>query len=137
MKEDAYQNGSIIFNFTREELKKAKVSEIENIKNAIGMGLSGFSSKHVFPNFRIELEDCSHITTLITFNPNRDIVEDRPKKKEYSRQDYTIILSRLMLTIYKLNALSQLEHLIFFFKYPRLSLFLLFTMITGMYLFDP
>lgn len=74
---------------------------------------------------------------MVMFNPNRDIVEDRPKKKEYSRKEISFMISKLVLTIYKIFDIENIEKLVFYFKYPNLSKFLRIAIIIFLIYFDP
>ena len=46
--------------------------------NMLGMKNSNENKLRLLnPKFEIQISDLSHISTMIKFNPNRDIVEDR------------------------------------------------------------
>ena len=40
------------------------------------------------------------IKTFVAFNPNRDILEDRPKKNDYKLKEIQFVLSKSALALY-------------------------------------
>lgn len=89
------------------------------------------------PQFEIDIQDLSSIDTMIRFNPNRDVVEDRPRQKEYPRQEMGMVLNKVLIIFYKLSSLENYEHIIFYFEYPNLSHFLRVGIVIFIMYFDP
>ena len=54
--------------------------------------------KVLSPKLEIEVREMNKINTYIAFNPNRNILEDRAKKDDYSRKDMALVMSRTLLT---------------------------------------
>ena len=52
---------------------------------------------------------------MIRFNPNRDVVEDRPRQKESSRQEIGMVINKVLIIFYKISSLSHYENMIFYF----------------------
>ena len=94
------------------ETKKRKVSE------------QGSDNKLV-PKFEIELRDMSNLKTYFFFNPNKQTLENRAKKNDYSRKEISLVMSRTALTKQMVEEMLVLERLIFYFLYPKFSKFCL------------
>ena len=103
----------------------------------LGLADNKANDESQLPRFEVEVNDISSIRTYVVFNPNRDVVEDRPKQKEYSRHEIAVMVSRLMVAIYKILALEELERLVFYFTYPKFSSFLLVCILIFILNFDP
>jgi hypothetical protein len=89
------------------------------------------------PKLEIEVQEMSVMKTLIAFNPNRDIVEDRPRKTEYKIKEIQMVLSKATIGFNKILDINEYYRLIFFFKYPKFSFFCMFSMIVFTLFFDP
>ncbi len=80
----------IAYPLSLDDLKKSKLAEgmkhaQDSLMSMFGMHGGTQSDGPIDPKLEMEIKDLSQIKANITFNPNRDIVEDRPKQKEYSR----------------------------------------------------
>ena len=94
-------------------------------------------TKELIPKFELEIKDMSQIIANVAFNPNRDVVEDRPKLKEYTRQQISIMISKMVINIYKIADIEELEKLVFYFKYPMFSNFLRIIIVLFLLFFEP
>lgn len=63
--------------------------------------------------------------------------EDRSKQTEPEIDDVTILIDRLPLIFAQLNKFDNLMQSFIFFKYPRLSWFWCFILVTFVLFFDP
>lgn len=79
----------------------------------------------------------SQVKTLISFNPNRDVVEDRPRKTEYKVQEMLMLVSRATIGLNKVLDINDYYRLVFFFKYPKFSIFCMISMMIFTLFFDP
>lgn len=73
------------------------------------------------PVFEMEIVELSNLLTNFAFNPNRDIEEDRQRLTIYNKKQIQMTQAKLMLQIFNILELINLERLIFFYKYPRFS----------------
>jgi len=78
----------------------------------------------------------SNIATLIDFNPNRAVNEDR-QLVEFKKKDLTLIKARISPTIAFVESIDALERPLFFHKYPRLSKFWEVILVAFTWTFDP
>eukprot|EP00347_Sterkiella_histriomuscorum_P002460 403368062 len=121
-----------------QTLKEQLTNTSENFFNMLGVQCqNGPQDKIPQPKIELQIRDLSQFTAMVMFNPNRDVVEDRPKKKEYSRKEINVMISKLVLTIYQILDIEDVEKLIFYFKYPNLSKFLRIAIILFLIYFDP
>lgn len=64
----------------------------------------------------------TRIDSMIVFNPNRDIVEDRRKKISYGFKDISTVMTRTKLIIFLFEYLKDIDRPVIYFDYPRYSL---------------
>lgn len=69
----------------------------------------------------ILLKDYSDIRTKLFIFPNKNVTEERVKKQYYKIKDIKLIGLRLKLMIMLIKKLKDLNHYIFYFKYPKFS----------------
>jgi hypothetical protein len=65
----------------------------------------------------------TRIDSMIVFNPNRDVVEDRRKKSGYSFKEISTVMTRTKLLIFLMEYLRDIDRPVIYFDYPRFSLF--------------
>lgn len=75
--------------------------------------------------------------TSIAFNPNRDLVEDRPRNFKFNTKQLEYVAAKVMLAFYSLISINHVEQVIFFYKYPRLSEFFKIFLLVFVIIFDP
>jgi len=71
----------------------------------------------------LRIVDMTRIDSMIVFNPNRDIVEDRRKKSGYSFKEISTVMTRTKLIIFLMEYLKDIDRPVIYFDYPRYSLF--------------
>lgn len=74
---------------------------------------------------------------MIAFNPNREIVEDRPRKTEYKIKEISMVVAKASLGFNDIMYINEYYRLIFFFKYPKFSKFCMVFMLYFCLFFDP
>jgi len=55
-------------------------------------------------------------------NPNREIIEDRREKTNYSIKDISVVMTRSKLVILMFEVLKKIDAPIWHFDYPRVSI---------------
>lgn len=65
--------------------------------------------------------DLTRLDSMIVYNPNRDIVEDRKKKESFSFKEISTVLTRTKLLIYLLEYIQTIDRPVIYFDYPRYS----------------
>jgi hypothetical protein len=78
----------------------------------------------------------SLIKTYISSNPNYNVLEDRHKKHDYSRKEINLVFSKAIIARQMVLEIDEIERVIFFFRYPKLSKFCLVAMIVFIFLFE-
>ena len=63
----------------------------------------------------------TRLDSSIVYNPNRNIVEDRPYIENYSFNQVSLVLTRTKLAITWLETLINADTLVFHYYYPRFS----------------
>ena len=71
---------------------------------------------------------------MVITNPNRDIVEDRKIKIGLSFKEISTIMTRIKLIIFLIEFLKDIDKPVFYFNYPRYSIFVYFVIFTFHYL---
>jgi len=89
------------------------------------------------PVFEMEIVELSNLLTNFAFNPNRDMEEDRQRLTIYNKKQMQMVQAKLMLQVYNIINLIDLDRLIFFYKYPRFSNMWLLLLIFFTLTFDP
>lgn len=85
-----------------------------------------------------ELTDLSSIAYEVAFNPNQGVCEDRVQLIKPEIKDITLVLNRLDPALQKIIMLDDFfEKPLFFFQYPRLSIFWCFLIVFFVMFFDP
>jgi len=64
----------------------------------------------------------TRIDSMIVFNPNRDIVEDRKKKSGYGFKEISTVMTRTKLIIFLFEYLRDIDRPVLYFDYPRFSI---------------
>ena len=64
----------------------------------------------------------TRIDSMIVFNPNRDIVEDRKKKISYGFKEISTVMTRTKLIIFLFEFLRDIDRPVIYFDYPRFSI---------------
>ena len=86
----------------------------------------------------LELTDQSSILYEVAFNPNKGVCEDKLMQTKPEIKDITLILQRFDPILDKIMQLDDLfEKPLFFFKYPRLSVFWCVLLVCFVLFFDP
>jgi hypothetical protein len=67
----------------------------------------------------IKIVDMTRFDSAIVYNPNRNIMEDRPMIVDYSLKETTQVLNRIKLVISLLEIIIDYDTFIFYFYYPR------------------
>jgi len=79
----------------------------------------------------------TRIDSMIVFNPNRDIVEDRRKKSGYSFKEISTVMTRTKLIIFLMEYLKDIDRPVIYFDYPRYSLFWFLSLELFVFFFNP
>jgi len=66
----------------------------------------------------------TRLDSMIVYNPNRDIMEDRPAISDYSIKQMSGVLTRTRLLLSMLEFIISSDNFIFYFYYPRFSYFM-------------
>jgi len=74
---------------------------------------------------------------MLTWNPNRDIIENRPIKETYGVKDIGHVLSRTKMALYYVDWLIGIDTFIHHFDYPRFSNCCYFTLMLVIFFYDP
>jgi hypothetical protein len=70
-------------------------------------------------------------------NPNRDIIEDRKQKDDYSFKDISLVLARTKMVIFYFEWFLEIDTFIYQFHYPKFSWFAYVLFILFINYFDP
>ena len=73
----------------------------------------------------------TRVDSMIIVNPNRDIVEDRKIKIGLSFKEISTIMTRVKLIIFLIEFLRDIDKPVFYFNYPRYSIFFYFVSLTS------
>ncbi len=75
----------------KEDFKKIKMTEkekltaaTENVLTILGIGDSKKAQEPQNPTFELEVTEISGMLTQVSFNPNRDVVEDRQRLMKFN-----------------------------------------------------
>lgn len=60
----------------------------------------------------------------IVYNPNRDIMEERPYKSDYSMKEINTVLMRAKLFFALMDAIIKADTFLFYYYFPRFSYFM-------------
>jgi hypothetical protein len=74
------------------------------------------------PYLHLKVIDMTRIDSMIVFNPNRDIVEDRRKKSGFSFKEISTVMTRSKVIIFLLIYIQNIDRPVIYFDYPRYSL---------------
>ncbi len=61
----------------------------------------------------------TRIDSMIVFNPNRDIIEDRRLKTGYSLKEITTVMMRIKMIIFMWEWFKDIDRPVIYFDYPR------------------
>ena len=128
----------------KEDFKKVKITEPSTSKLTAAtetlmtmLGASEQQKKEIMqPVFEMEVYDLSNLLTNVAFNPNRDIEEDRQRLTIYNKKQIQMTHAKVMVQLFNLLNLINLERIVFFYKYPRFSNFCLVLLIIFCLTFD-
>ena len=73
--------------------------------------------------------DMTRIDSVVIFNPNKDIVEDRKIKQGLSIKEISTILTRAKLLIFLFKFLQGIDRPVIYHDYPRFTYFVYFVSI--------
>lgn len=65
----------------------------------------------------------TRLDSMVVFNPNRDIVEDRKKKSGFSFKEISTVMTRSKVLIFLFIYLQNIDRPVLYFDYPRYSMF--------------
>jgi hypothetical protein len=65
----------------------------------------------------------ARLDSMIVYNPNRDIIEDRRKRISYSLKEISTVFTRIKLIINCLEYLRDIDKNVLYFDHPRYSIF--------------
>ena len=85
-----------------------------------GLTPSGVATKGE-ATLELKIVDMTRIDAMIVYNPNRNIMEDRPYTYDYSFKQANTVLTRAKLTIALWENVVMSDTFIFYFFYPRFS----------------
>ena len=85
----------------------------------------------------IRIIDLTRVESMFQRNPNRDIIEDRKQKDDYSFKDMSLVLARAKKVIFYFDWFLELDTFIYQFHYPKFSMFAYFLFILFINAFDP
>jgi hypothetical protein len=127
LKEEPYSNHSITLKVTKEELLASNAKYLKEVAPLVD---------HC--RLEVEIRDISSFQTMICPSPNEEVVEDRVKKNSYGFGEMKNMLSRGHATVMpNVMGMHQLERVIFNFKYPNFSKFILVCSLIFTMNFDP
>lgn len=112
-----------------------KKEKKEEIKEEEPEGKKEFSSG--FPELILRVRDMTRIDSYPVRNPNREIVEDRRQKTNYSIKDISVVMTRSKLVILMFEVLKKIDAPIWHFDYPRVSIAWYIALQLINYFFDP
>lgn len=69
----------------------------------------------------MQIVDMTRADAMIVYNPNRNIMEDRPYNNDYSIGEIQQVLTRSRLSIQLLDRIIMSDTFIFYFWYPKFS----------------
>ena len=75
---------------------------------------------------KLRVVNLTRVDSMIIINPNRDIVEDRKIKIGLSLKEISTIMTRIKLIIFLIEFLKDIDKPVFYFNYPRYSVFVYF-----------
>ena len=75
------------------------------------------------PYLYMKVVDLTRFDSMVVYNPNRDIIEDRKSKNSLSFKDINTVLTRMKILIYLGIFLKAVDRHIIYFDYPRYSKF--------------
>jgi len=99
-----------------------KVDEQEEIEN---------------PKVRLRMCNMTMATSYMAFHQNRNVFEDRQRKKTYSTKKYLEVMYRLKLLYLNLERLKYVQKFIFYYDYPKFSKFCFFLFLILSYFANP
>lgn len=79
----------------------------------------------------------TRIESIISVNPNRDIIEDRRQKESFSIKDISSVLARTKMFFFYFEWFLEVDTFIHQFVFPRFSKFCYFWLLVFIYSFDP
>eukprot|EP00347_Sterkiella_histriomuscorum_P021039 403335495 len=94
------------------EFKKVGLRPVQDMENQV-------KKKQAYLQLRVV--DMTRLDSMIVFNPNRDIVEDRRKKQGYSFKEISTVMTRTKLIIFLFEWLRDIDRPVLYFDYPRYS----------------
>ena len=68
----------------------------------------------------------TRVDSMVIVNPNRDIIEDRKVKIGLSFKEIATIMTRIKLIIFLIEFLKDIDKPVFYYNYPRYSVFVYF-----------
>lgn len=90
-----------------------------------------------FSSIQLEILDQTSIIHEFAFNPNQGTNEDKVLQSDPELKDITLVIQRFSPILDYLIQLDDLEKPLFFFKYPRLSIFWCMLIVSFILFFDP
>lgn len=69
----------------------------------------------------LKIIDMTRLDSSLQYNPNRNIMEDRPWNDDYTFKDISQVLTRLKLVITLIETIINADMFVFYFYYPRFS----------------
>jgi hypothetical protein len=70
----------------------------------------------------MRIVDMTRIDSMIVFNPNKDIIEDRRRKVGYTLKEISTVLTRMKLIIFCWEYLKDCDRPVIYYDYPRYSI---------------
>ena len=64
----------------------------------------------------------TRIDSMIAFNPNKGVIEDRKKKQGYNLKEITTVLTRMKLIIFFYEFMKDVDRPVIYYDYPRWSI---------------
>ncbi|CDW85589.1 UNKNOWN [Stylonychia lemnae] len=95
------------------DFKKLGLRPVQDMENQV-------KKKQAYLQLRVQ--DMTRIDSMIVFNPNRDIVEDRRKKSGYGFKEISTVMTRTKLIIFLFEYLRDIDRPVLYFDYPRFSI---------------
>ena len=69
----------------------------------------------------IKVIDLTRIDSMIVFNPNYDIVEDRRRKQGFNFKEISTVMTRSKVIIFLILYLQNVDRIVLYFDYPLYS----------------
>ena len=90
------------------------------------------------PNLVMRITDLTSCQSILSHNPNQEIIEDRKQKDSYTKsKDIRLVLDRVrMVTIY-FEWFLQMDSFIYQYHYPKFSNYMYFVIIFCIWTFNP